>query len=503
MSEPILIVDDEEAVREMLALLLSDSGFRVFTAENGKQALQIIGDYRPQIVICDLKMPGMNGIELLRRIKTEAPDTEIITMSGHGDMELAVQSLIFEAADFITKPVNGEALEIALERVHEKIRTRAALKEYTRNLERLVKEKSERLLETEKLATQRYQQLAQKFEQLFDEVPCYISVHDTDYRLTAVNRRFKEDFGDCTGSRCFEAYKNLREPCIECPVMKTFKDGQPHYSEEILISKSFEQLNVLTWTTPIRDPDGEITQVMSMSHDVTKVRKLQNHLSSLGLLIGTISHAVKGLLTGLDGGMYMVNSGFTKADRQLVSEGWDTVTLVVGRLRKLIIDILYYAKERELEWEEAPVLRFSEEVASTIEFKLAAQKIEFVRDFDQSSGTLELDLSLVHSALMNIFENAIETCIEDKSKTDHRIIFQVEGDQDSVFFHVRDNGVGMDTETKQKLFTMFFSSKGQKGTGLGLFVSNQVIRQHGGTINVQSEPGEGSCFTIRLPRSRR
>jgi signal transduction histidine kinase len=313
----------------------------------------------------------------------------------------------------------------------------------------------------------------------------------------------KEDFGDCAGAFCYRSYRRQEDPCPGCPVMKTFEDGQSHYSESVFISRSMEQFDVLTWTTPIRDPSGEITHVMSMSNDVTKVRKLQSHLSSLGLLVGTISHQVKGMLTGLDGGVYMVNSGIAKGNHQQVKEGWQTVTLVVSRLRKMILDILYYARERELEWERTPVLPFAEEAASMIEPKLAPQNIEFIREFDPEAGTLELDTGMITSALMNIFQNAIDACVEDGSKPVHRISFEVDGDRDTVTFRIRDDGAGMDSATREKLFTMFFSSKGQKGTGLGLFVSNQVIRQHGGNIRVESEPGRGSCFTITLPRYRK
>jgi signal transduction histidine kinase len=131
---------------------------------------------------------------------------------------------------------------------------------------------------------------------------------------------------------------------------------------------------------------------------------------------------------------------------------------------------------------------------------MVSQSIQFVRDFDQSFGTIALDASVVHSALINILENAIEACVEDKSKRSHTITFGIKQDDSAIVFQVHDNGIGMDKETQAKLFTLFFSSKGQKGTGLGLFIANQVIRQHGGSIKVESERGEGSHFIIKIPR---
>ena len=140
MSQKILLVDDEEGIRKVLDITLTDSGYQVFTAGNGEQALEIFRKESPPIVLTDIKMPGMDGIDLLKKIKEERPDTEVIMITGHGDMELAIQSLKFDATDFITKPINDEALEIALKRAEEKISLKAQLKEYTENLERLVEE---------------------------------------------------------------------------------------------------------------------------------------------------------------------------------------------------------------------------------------------------------------------------------------------------------------------------------------------------------------------------
>ncbi len=97
-------------------------------------------------------MPGMDGIALLRKIKREDPDTEVIMITGHGDMNLAIKSLKQEATDFVTKPINDEVLEIALNRAKERIEMRRQLKHYTENLERLVEEKTRRLLNAERMA---------------------------------------------------------------------------------------------------------------------------------------------------------------------------------------------------------------------------------------------------------------------------------------------------------------------------------------------------------------
>ena len=370
MEKTILLVDDERDIREVLNLSLSDMGYQVYEAENGDQALGIFKEVLPAIVLTDIKMPGMDGIELLEKVKRENPEAEVIMITGHGDMDLAIKSLKYKATDFITKPINVDVLEIALQRAMERIVIRQKLREYTESLENLVREKTE----------------------------------------------------------------------------------------------------------------------------------LQSHLSSLGLMIGSISHGIKGLLTGLDGGMYLLDSGFAKDNQDRIKEGWEIVQLMVEKIRKLIQDILFYAKERDLKWERIDALRFADELAMVVEPKLKGLDIEFVKDFDARIGKFEVDAGYVHSALINILENAVDACTREKAKKSHKVIFGVRQDRKNIIFDVSDNGIGMDRETREKIFTPFFSSKREKGTGLGLFISNKIIEQHGGLIDVKSTVGEGTLFSITIPK---
>ena len=112
MSESILLVDDEDGIRKVLGIALADMGYHVLTAENGVEALRIFKDERPQIVLSDIKMPEMDGIELLRKIKQESPETEVIMITGHGDMDLAIKSVKYEATDFVTKPLQGKKVHL-------------------------------------------------------------------------------------------------------------------------------------------------------------------------------------------------------------------------------------------------------------------------------------------------------------------------------------------------------------------------------------------------------
>lgn len=152
MEQTILLVDDEPDLRDVLEIYLTDLGYTVHTAENGEAALRAFHRTVPSIVLSDIKMPGIDGIELLRRIKAESPTTEVIMITGHGDMDLAIDSLKLEATDFITKPINDDMLAVALRRAEERIEMRHELKGYTDNLEHIAEEKTRQLLEAENLA---------------------------------------------------------------------------------------------------------------------------------------------------------------------------------------------------------------------------------------------------------------------------------------------------------------------------------------------------------------
>jgi signal transduction histidine kinase/FixJ family two-component response regulator len=630
----VLLVDDEEGIRTVLGINLADYGYQVITAENGRQALERFAESAPQIVITDIKMPVMDGVELLQRIKKDHPDTEVIVLTGHGDMELAISCLKLEATDFVTKPINDDAMEIALKRANEKITMRRQLRAYTENLERLVEEKSAQLVAAERraavgqalegliaamhniasdmdagiqyfndlpcfvslhspdlkivAANQRFvsklgdqtgepscriyrdesdrravcpakdtfrtgkgqrcsatvrlldgtetsvivhtapirnasgqvslvveiaadvaeihrlqdelRTTQQHYKQLFNAAPCYITVQDKNLRITDANQRFREDFGSTANTRCYEIYQQRSQACPDCPVHRTFQDGHAHQAEMDVTASNGTRYRMLIWTAPLRDRTGKITHVMEMSTDVTRMRQLQDQLASLGLMIGSVSHGIKGLLTGLDSGMYLLDSGFSKQDLDRVQEGWQVVRLMIGRIRRLVQDILFYAKEKDLKWERVDVLEFARDVAELIQPEITRRGIALECVFEENLKQFEVDAGIVRATLSNVLENAMEACSSDTDRgKEHRIVFKVYPDNERICFEVGDNGIGMDEAMQAKIFTPFFISQKKSGTGLGLFIAGQILKKNNGEIRVQSAPGQGTRVFIKLP----
>lgn len=340
------------------------------------------------------------------------------------------------------------------------------------------------------------------YRTLFEEVPCYISIQDRDLNIVDANRLHRESFGDFLGCKCYQVYKHRTEECYPCVVRQTFDDGQVHVHEEVVTSQQGQAINVLVHTTPIVGASGAIDQVMEMSADITAIRQLQTQLSSIGLLISSISHGIKGLLNGLNGGVYLVNKGLAVEDHARVAKGWDIVQRNISRIRSMVLDILYYAKDREPDWTTLSAAAILDDVGEQMREKGCELGVEVTIDVDPQTGVFEADEKAVRALLVNLAENSIDACRLDKKKPVHRVTLRAAGDDNHVQFDVEDNGIGMDRETREKAFSLFFSSKGSEGTGLGLFVANKIAAAHGGTIQIVSTIDEGTRFIVVIPRVR-
>lgn len=510
MRHNILLVDDEPGIRKVLRISLEEMGYRVHTAENGEQALRLFRENQPLIVLTDIKMPGMDGIDVLRKIKQENPETEVIVITGHGDMDLAIRSLKNEATDFITKPIDDKELQNALQKSENNLTIRQKLREYTENLESMVQQKSQRLSSV--LESQEQAQSLGAYQELFDEIPGYVIVLDREYRIQAANKGFKRDFpwdepeGDTEQGgdpgRCYQLLKQKDFQCPDCPVAKTFETGEAHQSELEYTDREGEKRKLMGWTSPIKDRSGAVDQVMVMSTDISRIMDLKDHLSSLGLMVGSVSHGIKGLLTGLDGGVYMLDSGLSKDDPRRITEGLDLVKLMAGKIKNMVLDILFYTKERELDFGDLDIYRFAGNLAKTVRDRAKQQGILFEADIPETlqGQTWRIDGEQLQVALVNILENALDACAEDGGKPTHAVWLSVHVEADELVFTIRDNGTGMDAETQEKIFTLFFSSKASRGTGMGLFITQKIISQHGGRIAVDSQPGMGTRFTVRIPK---
>ncbi|MCA1960549.1 MAG: PAS domain-containing sensor histidine kinase, partial [Desulfomonile sp.] len=335
------------------------------------------------------------------------------------------------------------------------------------------------------------------YKYLFGNVPCYLTVVNEDYRVVQANQLFKADFGDRIGENCFRVYKKLDCKCENCPVEKTFADGQSHQSEEVW-KRNGQPTYVLVHTAPVRDEKGKITGVIEMSTNITEIKRLQGELTVLGETIAGMSHTIKNILAGLQGGVYVVDSGLQRGRQDRVAQGWDMVKKNVEKVSDLVSGILYASKEREPDRVACNPGEVLAEVCDLYENRACAEHIEIKREFDREMRPGLLDPAGIHSALANLVANAVEA-LRTVSRRDRRITVSANEHDGKLVMYVEDNGPGIPEEIKEKLFDKFYSTKGSRGTGLGLVITRKVVEEHGGTIAVDSEPGQGTRFTIEIP----
>lgn len=340
----------------------------------------------------------------------------------------------------------------------------------------------------------------QRYEQLFNAVPSSIVVLDRRFRINAANRAFRENYGDHTGRLFFDVFRPGVFPAYRDPISLTVRSGEAHQGDMVLTNNEGMKTNVMAWTSPIKTATGKLIQVLAIFADVTQLRKLQTNLANLGLMVSTLSHDLKGSLTGLDAGVYMIDSGFYRDRPAIIEEGLDTVRLMTERIRKLVTDILYYAKERDIHPIPTDIQQFAGDVAANIATKVKGANIQFNPQISDVPVEMPIDADLLRTALHNIIDNAVDACIESPAPGNHRIDFLVEVHSDRITFIVQDTGGGMSPEKAKTVFQLFSSTKGRRGTGIGLYVTRKIVQKHGGTVTVKSRPGEGSRFEIQLPR---
>ena len=333
--------------------------------------------------------------------------------------------------------------------------------------------------------------------QLVDYLPCYITIQDRDLRLLYVNQKFKQDFGDGVGKKCHAVYKCSDEVCPNCPVQKTFEDRRMHLAEENITLASGGVSQVLIQTSPIIDENGVVTAVIELATNITQLKKDRKELVTLGQSIALLSHGIKNILEGLQGGAYIVDEGFKDSDIKMAQKGWNIVNKNIFDIADVVQNILYSSKDRPLKYERISPGQLARDSLALFHEKAARLNIELKPQINESIPDVRLDIASIRRMLNNLIWNALEACLNDDKKKKHFVSVKTDIlDNDHFIFEISDNGVGMDQDTQRNIYEEFFSTKGSSGTGLGLAVVEKVVNRHGGQIEVTSTLGKGTTFKL-------
>jgi signal transduction histidine kinase len=347
----------------------------------------------------------------------------------------------------------------------------------------------------------------QEYQILFDRVPCYITVIDSDYRIVRANEAFRESFGDVLTRHCYEIYKRRKSKCPNCPAAKTFRDGRVHRSNQVGTGMTGQDIYYAVTTSPLMRSGDSVAHVIEISTDITDVKKLEHQvieaerLGAVGQTVAGLAHSIKNILMGLEGGKYIVSLGLEKNNRDMISEGWEMLERNFDKTTTLVKDFLSFSKGRLPELKMVAPAEIVTEIVNLYKEIAAQSGIELKIVAGGRLKKAPLDPDGIHTCLTNLVSNAIDACQMGKQKGSE-VIIKVADQRDNLVFEVTDNGSGIDYDIKKKIFTTFFTTKGGEGTGLGLLTTRKIVQEHGGKITVDSKEGQGACFRMEFPRKR-
>jgi signal transduction histidine kinase len=221
-------------------------------------------------------------------------------------------------------------------------------------------------------------------------------------------------------------------------------------------------------------------------------------LAAIGQTIATLSHHIKNILQGIRGGSYLIEEGLKGNEPDVIRRGWSIVEKNQERISNLVMDMLTFSKERKPELIAADLNETTREVVELMEVRAKDAHVELTFQPASDLPALTFDPEALHRAILNVVTNAIDACdkIENGRVT---VSTHYSAEKKIAWIDVEDNGEGIPPEEIKKLFAVFESRKGARGTGLGLPVSQKILREHNGDIRVTSDPGKGSRFRLFFP----
>jgi PAS domain S-box-containing protein len=357
--------------------------------------------------------------------------------------------------------------------------------------------------------------LEREYRLLFDNVPCYVSVIDKNFKVVDSNALFRQTFSKKGQRFCYQMYKGREKVCVKCPAVKAFKSGERYTSMQVGVDKAGNKTHYVVTAAPLRVNNGKVNRVIEISLDVSKMIELQERVvqmeqekleverfAAVGQTVAGLAHGVKNILMGLEGGMYVVNSGLQREDNELVSNGWNMLQTNIAKISSVVKEYLQFARGAAIEVEMADPIGIAADVFDLYKDLAEQSGITLTAELQEGISMAPLDSEGLYDCLANLISNAIDACVVS-DKTRKKIELSCYEKDDTIYYQVKDNGTGMDYEVKKKIFSNFFTTKASgQGTGLGLLVTRRIIYDHGGKVDFESTLRRGSTFTISLPRKK-
>jgi two-component system NtrC family sensor kinase len=221
-------------------------------------------------------------------------------------------------------------------------------------------------------------------------------------------------------------------------------------------------------------------------------------LAAIGQTIATVSHHIKNILQGIRGGSYLVEMGLDNEDLTVLRKGWDIVRRNQNKISSLVMDMLSYSKEREPDPVPSDLGALVDDVLETVRQRADEGAVTVRWERPAGLPRLVFDPEAMSRAVLNVVSNALDA-VEGREHPEVAVSVAIDPADRMVRITVADNGAGMSPETLAEIFNLFVSTKGARGTGLGLTVSRKTLREHGGDVTATSTLGKGSTFVLAFP----
>jgi len=479
----ILVVDDEKVIRDGCSLILKPEGYRVATAENGQQALDILSQEPVHVVLCDLKMPVMGALEVLEKMGFQYPEIPVIIITGHGTVDDAVECMKKGAYDFVTKPFRLEHLTLCVRRALEKQRLASQARE--------LEEERARNLYT----------LALEQSRMHTIVNCMgdgVLVTNRDLEVVLVNAALYHLLG-------------LGGPSPPAPLDAFIQDETMREAIQSLVSIPEEtrtisqelccgRLHLRALSAAFHGPDHQILGTVTVFHDVTSFKELDEMKDDF---VRMVSHELRSPISAIKLQQAVILEGLagelTAKQRELISRA----QLRLQGLLDLINDLLDVAKMEAgfRHFEQVPV-QLPEILVEIVEFLEAQANVQRVKLKLETAPGLPAILA-DRRGIEEIFTNLIANAI-NYSPHGGDVTISIQPQGDFLEARVGDQGIGIEPEELPKIFDKFYRVKSPQtrqviGTGLGLPIVKSVVEAHRGSIEVESQVGVGSTFRVLLP----
>lgn len=527
----ILCIDDEKMIRTSIGDFLKDSGYDMILASDGREGLAAFRAHHPDAILVDLRMPEIDGLEVLSAVRAESPDTPVIVVSGTGVIGDVIEALRLGAWNYLTKPVEDMVvLEHALEQALEKSRLISENVEHKRNLEEKVRQRTVALeeanaqlkttlqqLEIQFDERQKTAEMLRKYEQIISTTNDLMALIGTDFTFQAVNPAYcavhTAQADDMVGKTVAEVYGREFFNTALKPYMARCLAGEKVDTYAWLHFPGTGRCFLHISYYPYFQDDGSVAGIVENTRDSTSRKKLEEQLQqaqkmeAIGTLAGGIAHDFNNILGAIMG--YTEMLAWDIPDSVDLQKKVQQILKASDRAKELVHQILSFSRQHDQERKPVQMYLIIKEALKLLKASLPST-IEIRQEISAKRSTVLANPTQIHQVLMNLCTNAHHAMRETGGVLTVKLYTEeVSADQalqyDLAEGHylalaVVDTGHGMSVTTKERIFDPYFTTKKKgEGTGLGLSVIHGIMKAHDGAVIAQSEVGQGSTFTAFFP----